>query len=202
MLRRWHPCWWHRCRVRRTAPPLPSELSYAPAHSSVSPSLRFNSGKEIGAGAEEDRADGGEQRNIEGQAEMPVVDQSSTQAVDSVGQRIEPRDDAHHGTEIRQWKERSREKEDRQHHEVHDQLEALHVLNDRAERGPERRKYDRDQDHKKKSDGDGHPAMRAKASDNADNQNEAPLDDSDRGAAQSAAHHDLHPRDRGHQRLL
>ena len=55
---------------------------------------------------------------------------------------------------------------------------------------------------KRKATGNGKPGVRAEAGDEADDKDQRALDDGDRCAAQCASDHDLHARDRSHQRLL
>src|SRR5580698_6745614 len=81
--------------------------------------LGFDSGEEIGAGAQKQHGDSRQHCYIEGQVEMPGVDQDAAQAVDSIGQRIKFGDDAHHQRQIRQGEKRSGEKENGHDEEVH-----------------------------------------------------------------------------------
>ena len=94
------------------------------------------------------------------------------------------------------------EEEDRHDQEVHDQLKALHVLEDRADGGAQRGEDDGDQHHEDESDRDGEPAVRAEAGDQADDEDEHALNDGDGGAAERAADHDLDARHRRDQRFF
>ena len=116
-----------------------------------------------------------------------VLIERAAQAVDAVGQRIDAGDDAITLRQIGQGIKCPREKEDRHHQKVHDQLKSLHVLNDGADGGTQRGEDHGDQHHKEKGQRDREPAMRTEARDEADDKDERPLDDSDGRAAETCA---------------
>ena len=94
------------------------------------------------------------------------------------------------------------EKVDRHHQEVHDELKSLHVLKAGTEDHAQRREEQSDQHHESDGHRNGEPIRRPEAGDEANNQNQQPLDDSYCTAAQGAADHDLNARHRSHQRLF
>src|SRR5277367_6314875 len=69
--------------------------------------LGFDSGEKIRSGAEKQHGDSRQQCHVEGQTEMPGVDQDAAQAVDSIGQRIKFGDDAHRQRQISKREKRA-----------------------------------------------------------------------------------------------
>ena len=68
---------------------------------------------------------------------MILTDQNSAQAVDAIGQRINLGDEADARWQVAQRKQRARQEEQRHDQKIHDQLEALHVVQDRSDGCPE-----------------------------------------------------------------
>ena len=104
--------------------------------------------------------------------------------------------------QIRQRKQCSREKENRQHHEVHDQLEALHVLEDRAKRRAQRREHDGDQPMNRNASGNIARVRRPKTGDQTDHEDQRALNHRDSGSAERSADHDFNARHGRDQRFF
>src|SRR5215467_2976966 len=89
-----------------------------------------------------------------GAEDHQTASENAAQAVYSIGERIDARNHGQHFGQVVQGIESARKKEDGQDQEIHNELEALHVLEARADGGAERRKDDGDQSHEDKGQGE------------------------------------------------
>ena len=93
----------------------------------------LNSGEEIGARRQENRGENAEDECVEADAKVACSGQGTAESIYAVCKWIDARDQLQREGKVDEREERSGEKEDRQDKEVHDELEALHVLKDRAD---------------------------------------------------------------------
>src|SRR5215471_10787581 len=151
---------------------------------------------------EEAAADDEEHRGVYGRDELGVSQERGAEAIDSVGERVEPDDEGERRGQVLQRVEGAGEEEDGHHEEVHDELEALHVFERGADGGAQGGEGAGDQRHEEQRNGQRRRRGDAEAGDEADGHNEQPLQHGHGSGAESAAEHDVEAGDRSHQRLF
>lgn len=148
------------------------------------------------------RGDNRQNSQVEHDGEMRGIEQRAAKGINSIRERIEPRDDGDDDGKPFEREERTGEEEERHDDEVHDQLEALEIFEDRGDGCAEGCKKQRDEEHEADRGGEHSPAFRPEAGDEADHKHDHALHDGDRGAAERAADHDVEARDRGDECFL
>jgi len=88
-----------------------------------------------------------EHQHVGRSAEVPGAGERAAQPVDTIGQRVQARDQRQRRRHLAERKQCSRQEEQRQHQEIHDQRESLEIGHDARYHCAQRGEEHRDQHH-------------------------------------------------------
>ncbi len=120
----------------------------------------------------------------------------------TVSKRVDERDRCEIRWQAADREERSRETENREDDEVHDQLETCHVIHPRRDRDTECGKCDPDQGHETERDEKSHRTLAMEPDKQGEHEDNHALDKRRRRSAGRLPEHDLQAGDRGDKGLF
>lgn len=115
--------------------------------------LDLDFGEQVAANGEENGGDDGKDHKVGADAQVGHLDKSASESVNSVRKRVKTYKEGEKGREVSQGKQSSGKEEKRHDQEVDDELEPLHIFQERGYGSTQSCKENGNEKHKDQSQG-------------------------------------------------